>query len=388
MICVLKVVQGPMIGTKCWLKRNQLVTIGRNCGNDFCVAQDQHMSRNHLIVEGEEGGFQVRDVGSANGTYVNDSRVNSANLSEGDLVRAGNTVFRVELSDEASQANAEQLHHRTYSEEPFIPVRTLNADDMTVTLGTMTPETAKFSAEQLQAALAGSAGTVRDSHGNVQAVSGPSATENMVSGEPRLVPPISTGPAIAESTHPASRNLHLPDKFLMHFSVMKECPELRHQVKKGRASQFHVLDGILANVQPGIATQLMFHLVVNKYQLDRAEQSTLDFSVSTAESRQITETLYLLSGNCLEIPIEFYKRCLGKDAVVGIGTQVPLNENWLNAAIDVLSFPSLLYQRVISSPARAKDLLSGVDFLLFEGPATDRSSIDPSLYLLYDAQQA
>ena len=134
------------------------------------------MSRNHLIVEGEEGGFQVRDVGSANGTYVNDSRVNSANLSEGDLVRAGNTVFRVELSDEASQANAEQLHHRTYSEEPFIPVRTLNADDMTVTLGTMTPETAKFSAEQLQAALAGSAGTVRDSHGNVQAVSGPSAT--------------------------------------------------------------------------------------------------------------------------------------------------------------------------------------------------------------------
>lgn len=97
MICVFDVTAGPARGKRFWIHSEQTFEIGRISTADFAVPTDAHMSRHHLVLEGKVSTFQLRDVGSANGTFVNDARVRSVELADGDEVRAGETVFSVSL---------------------------------------------------------------------------------------------------------------------------------------------------------------------------------------------------------------------------------------------------------------------------------------------------
>ena len=56
------------------------------------------MSRDHFALEAGVAAVVLRDLGSTNGTHVNGSRVDRHILADGDLVRAGETSFRVRLS--------------------------------------------------------------------------------------------------------------------------------------------------------------------------------------------------------------------------------------------------------------------------------------------------
>ena len=47
------------------------------------------MSRRHVVVERDDDGYTLRDVGSLNGTYVNRKRVDEAPLRHGDEVQIG-----------------------------------------------------------------------------------------------------------------------------------------------------------------------------------------------------------------------------------------------------------------------------------------------------------
>ncbi len=103
MICVLDVISGPARGKRFWLRSNQQVEIGRISSADFSVPADPHMSRRHLILEGTASAFRVRDVGSANGTYVNNAQITTVELCSGDRIRAGETTFDVSvLEDDAN----------------------------------------------------------------------------------------------------------------------------------------------------------------------------------------------------------------------------------------------------------------------------------------------
>ena len=97
MICVFDVTSGPARGKRFWIRPEQTFEIGRISTADFAVPTDVHMSRHHLVLEGTEEAFRLRDVGSANGTFVNNARVRSVELANGDKVRAGETVFKVSL---------------------------------------------------------------------------------------------------------------------------------------------------------------------------------------------------------------------------------------------------------------------------------------------------
>lgn len=57
---------------------------------------DAAASRRHASFAPVPGGIQVTDLGSTNGTFVNDQRVQSQTLRPGDRVRIGGTTFRVE----------------------------------------------------------------------------------------------------------------------------------------------------------------------------------------------------------------------------------------------------------------------------------------------------
>lgn len=75
------------------------VSVGRGEANDIALPADPTVSRLHAVIARYHGGWCVRDVGSANGTYLNGRRLLSEQLLRpGDEIRVGavRIVFRVE----------------------------------------------------------------------------------------------------------------------------------------------------------------------------------------------------------------------------------------------------------------------------------------------------
>ncbi len=60
------------------------------------VVQDPLVSTFHAAIIPQEGRWQLRDLGSRNGTFVNEARVAEVFLGKGDLLRIGSTSFRFE----------------------------------------------------------------------------------------------------------------------------------------------------------------------------------------------------------------------------------------------------------------------------------------------------
>jgi general secretion pathway protein E len=87
-------------GTKRIDLADQPVKIGRFHDNDVVLPDDQ-ASRHHCVIERAGPGFRVRDMGSRNGTRVNDKRVNEEVLDNGDVVKIGNTEIRYIDPDQA-----------------------------------------------------------------------------------------------------------------------------------------------------------------------------------------------------------------------------------------------------------------------------------------------
>lgn len=74
------------------------VAIGRGGQNEVPLEGDEFASAQHARFEAKRDGLWVEDIGSTNGTFVNGARVTTPRrLSKGDVVRVGQTDFRVEL---------------------------------------------------------------------------------------------------------------------------------------------------------------------------------------------------------------------------------------------------------------------------------------------------
>ncbi len=74
------------------------VTIGRQADNIIVLA-DSQASRHHATIFSQAGTFIVQDMGSRNGTYVNEQRITTAHiLRHGDQLRVGNTILDVQLA--------------------------------------------------------------------------------------------------------------------------------------------------------------------------------------------------------------------------------------------------------------------------------------------------
>jgi hypothetical protein len=71
------------------------ITIGRAPDNGL-VLRDGRASRHHARIDGRRGALVLTDLGSTNGSFVNDRRVESVALGEGDRIRIGTTSLIVE----------------------------------------------------------------------------------------------------------------------------------------------------------------------------------------------------------------------------------------------------------------------------------------------------
>ena len=73
------------------------LSIGRHTENDI-VLKDMGVSRYHATVEGRGQKLLVFDTGSKNGTIVNGTKVESAELHHGDIVKIGkNCAIKVSI---------------------------------------------------------------------------------------------------------------------------------------------------------------------------------------------------------------------------------------------------------------------------------------------------
>ncbi|MEV6369523.1 FHA domain-containing protein [Micromonospora sp. WP24] len=90
---LLTVAGGPMRGASFRL-RAEAQLIGRAPAAHVSVA-DPHLSRRHAEVWLTPEGAWLRDLGSTNGTWLNDRRIGGLEqLTDGDVIRLGRTELR------------------------------------------------------------------------------------------------------------------------------------------------------------------------------------------------------------------------------------------------------------------------------------------------------
>jgi serine/threonine-protein kinase len=95
----LEVTEGPHRGQAFTFAGHDTFLVGRSSRAHFRTpAKDEYFSRIHFMVEVNPPQCRLTDMGSKNGTYVNGRKAGSADLKDGDLIKAGTTVLRVSLT--------------------------------------------------------------------------------------------------------------------------------------------------------------------------------------------------------------------------------------------------------------------------------------------------
>jgi len=92
----LEFILGPMANQTLQLSE-EVTTIGSVAGNTVVLA-DPAVSRKHAGIRRVESSYELADLGSTNGVYVNGHKVPKKTLEIGDVIRVGNTeaVFKRE----------------------------------------------------------------------------------------------------------------------------------------------------------------------------------------------------------------------------------------------------------------------------------------------------
>jgi pSer/pThr/pTyr-binding forkhead associated (FHA) protein len=78
----------------------ELVRVGKRPTNDLVISH-QTLSASHAVVAFRDGGFWLTDLGSANGTFVNGTKIRSGEprrLAAGDQIKLGAVVLTVRFS--------------------------------------------------------------------------------------------------------------------------------------------------------------------------------------------------------------------------------------------------------------------------------------------------
>ena len=120
----LVVMYGPNLG-EIYAIEGPSIVIGRSSKADIQVDQES-VSRNHVKLARSGDNVELRDLGSTNGTYVNDELVDEYTLRDGDLIKVGRCIFKflarnsIELAyhqESRRQFEAEKAERRRLEQE-------------------------------------------------------------------------------------------------------------------------------------------------------------------------------------------------------------------------------------------------------------------------------
>jgi predicted component of type VI protein secretion system len=106
---ILEIVEGPLAGRQ--LPLESVVDVGREPSLPLHLDEDTQVSRRHARISVQGGAVVVEDLGSTNGTYVNDQPINAPRaLNPGDKVRIGLTVLELRTRQQvAARPSAVQV---------------------------------------------------------------------------------------------------------------------------------------------------------------------------------------------------------------------------------------------------------------------------------------
>ncbi len=104
----LVVIYGPDVGRKIDV-RGRALSIGRSSACDIPL-ELKSVSRRHAEVTTRGERVFLRDGGSTNGTYLNDGRVDEAELRNGDLIKIGRVIFRFIAGSNIESLYAEEVY--------------------------------------------------------------------------------------------------------------------------------------------------------------------------------------------------------------------------------------------------------------------------------------
>ncbi len=121
----LVVLEGPLKGRSFVFERHDTFIVGRSRFVHCPMPEDMALSRDHFMIEINPPQCELRDLGSTNGTFVNNNRVDRVRLASGDVIAAGQSVFRVqvELGQGLSSGDGKSQGHPATETIPMGQIR-------------------------------------------------------------------------------------------------------------------------------------------------------------------------------------------------------------------------------------------------------------------------
>lgn len=104
----LVIIYGDDLGRRIPLGAEPCV-IGRSSKCDVQIDQES-VSRNHARIVRGPNGYVCRDLGSTNGTYVNDELIDEVMLRDGDQLKIGRTIFKFIVGGNIESVYYEEIY--------------------------------------------------------------------------------------------------------------------------------------------------------------------------------------------------------------------------------------------------------------------------------------
>ena len=92
--------------------QGQSIIVGRASKSDIHIDQES-VSRSHCKIINTGTAVLLRDLGSTNGTYVNDELVDEYILRDGDLIKIGRCIFKFLTGNNIESAYHEEIYRLT-----------------------------------------------------------------------------------------------------------------------------------------------------------------------------------------------------------------------------------------------------------------------------------
>lgn len=104
----LVVIYGPELGRRIALGYQEFA-IGRSSRSDLPLEQES-VSRNHARISRDQGGWTLYDLGSTNGTYVNDRPIQQKRLADGDQIKIGRSILKFMTGNNIEASYHEEIY--------------------------------------------------------------------------------------------------------------------------------------------------------------------------------------------------------------------------------------------------------------------------------------
>ena len=372
MICVFDVIEGPARGKRFWMRQDQRMEIGRISTADISIPADHHMSRHHMIVEATVESFRVRDVGSANGTFVNNAKISALDLCSGDKIRAGTSTFKVSLiSDDTSPHAADGLS----LDSSVALQRSVAGSSSAVNLSANLPgnQSAKISAVDEPQVSPPIRSVQMSNLVDLGSLPGDSEDTQKLYSVARIldsVAKVSGSAAVSASSSSNSSSAVLDAcgtelqsaTWVADYFAPTKVPQLFHQVKAFDDREFDLAD--------------LLQLLDGEYRLTAVLNTAHSghFALEVIEDwRKLSRVMDLSPKLCLltsDGSHEFWsmiRDSLRREALIVFGSFEPLKNEWLEHVADLLRSPTTLSELLSgSTEALRNELLDQAAFILFE----------------------